>query len=256
MKRYFVEIQYDGTNYSGWQIQPNAKTVQETIAHWFGTILKKPIEIVGCGRTDTGVHASFYIFHFDVEDIQNVDKFLFVINKALPSDISILKLYEVAKTSHARFDAHLRSYDYYLTTKKNAFQNKKSAFYPYNKLDIQVLNQAAQIILDYKEFETFCKANNASKTVICDVSYSQWELIGVENYKYTIHANRFLRGMVRLIVGMCINVASQKLTLDEVRKALNLQTRLNPSWSAPAEGLYLSQVKYPVEVFNTIGSPS
>lgn len=248
MKRYFAEIKYKGTAYSGWQKQPNDLSVQEVVTHWFCTLLKQKIEIVGCGRTDARVHASFYIFHFDAL-IQDINQFIFKVNKALPFDISVSNIYEVREDAHARFDARKRSYEYYLSLERNPFHDNLVYHYPFGDLNLDDLNTGAAILKDYNAFFPFCKANHDAKTYLCDLTESRWEINDQNCFVYHISSNRFLRGMVRLIVGMCINVARQKIIPENVREALNNQTTLEDSWSAPAKGLYLSEVKYPDRVY-------
>jgi len=248
LKRYFAEIKYKGTAYAGWQIQPNGLSVQEVVTEWFSKILKQKIQVVGCGRTDAKVHASYYIFHFDAI-IEDITRSLFKINKALPIDISVSKIYEVKKDTHARFDAIKRSYEYYLSLDRNPFQGQLVYYHPYNHLELDDLNKAAEILKDYNAFFPFCKANHDAKTYLCDLTESYWELNDQNCFVYHVSSNRFLRGMVRLIVGMCINVARQKVSIDVVRNALENQIQIEDSWSAPAKGLYLSQVIYPESVY-------
>ncbi len=248
LKRYFAEIKYKGTAYAGWQIQPNDLSVQEVITRWFATLLKQDVEIVGCGRTDARVHASFYIFHFDAV-LDEIQEFLFKINKALPKDISVSRIYEVRSKAHARFDATKRSYQYFMSLERNPFQEELLYHYPYGKLELESLNNAAKILLEFDSFFPFCKSNHDSKTYLCNVTESYWTANDQNCLVYHVSSNRFLRGMVRLIVGMCINVAREKIQLEEVRNSLDNQSPLKDSWSAPAKGLYLSEVLYPKSVY-------
>ncbi len=243
--RYFSELAYNGTHYHGWQKQQNAASVQETIERAFSTILNSEIEVVGCGRTDTGVHASQYLMHFDFEGTFP-DGFVHRMNKYLPKDIVIRSVFEVNENAHARFDAVHRSYEYHLVFEKTPFETETAwHFYLSKTLDVDKLNEAASLLLGFNEFFPFCKTNHDAKTMECLLSRSEW----VHDEKkgllvFHISANRFLRGMVRLIVGMCINVALGKLTLEEVTKAMENQTMLEKSWSVPAHGLFLTEVKY------------
>lgn len=244
--RYFVELAYKGTNYHGWQRQPNAISVQEKIEEAFSTILNSAVEVVGCGRTDTGVHASQYFLHFDYAK-PIPDRFLNRINKFLPKDVAIRQLFEVKDTAHARFDAIQRSYEYHIITTKSPFE-VETAWYYYmgSSLDIQLLNTAANLLLSYTSFFPFCKTNHDALTLECDLQRCEWvKEPDSERLVFHITANRFLRGMVRLIVGMCINVAIGKLSIEQVQMAMNKQILLEKSWSVPPEGLFLSRVVYP-----------
>jgi tRNA pseudouridine38-40 synthase len=243
--RYFAELAYNGTSYAGWQIQPNSSSVQETIQRAFSTILGTEIEFVGCGRTDTGVHASQYFVHFDFDGTFPTS-FLQRVNKFLPPDIVIYHIFEVAIDAHARFDAYKRSYEYHVTFIKNPFKTRTTYFYPYApKPDFDKMQQAAQLLLAYREFQPFCKSNHDAKTLQCELTRSEW--ISIDEYTLVFHitSNRFLRGMVRLIVGMCLNVGLEKVSMEEVKTALEQQILLKKSWSVPSEGLFLTEVKYP-----------
>ncbi|MCR9290016.1 MAG: tRNA pseudouridine(38-40) synthase TruA [Bacteroidetes bacterium] len=244
--RYFTELAYNGTNYFGWQKQPNQVTVQETIDHAFSTILRKPIEVTGCGRTDTGVHARQYYIHFDFEGVLPKG-FLNRINKFLPKDISIKSIFEIHSEAHARFDAHHRSYEYHLDFRKNPFQINTTYYFPFsNQLDFKGMNDAAILLTEFEEFFPFCKTNTDAKTMKCEIKRAEW-VLDEKNQKMIFHisANRFLRGMVRLIVGMCLNIGLEKISLNEVRNAMETQTRLSKSLSVPAKGLFLTEIKYP-----------
>lgn len=244
--RYFTKLAYNGTHYHGWQIQPNSTSVQETIERAFSTILNSEVELVGCGRTDTGVHASRYFAHFDF-DGNFPEGFLSRANKFLPKDIAIRQIFKVSENAHARFDATQRSYEYHLVFEKTPFETD-TAWYYYlgRKLDTEKLNEAAGLLLDFRAFAPFCKTKHDAKTLECDLSRCEW-ILHKENGRLIFHitANRFLRGMVRLIVGMCLNAAIGKLELQEVREAMEKQEPLSKSWSVPGHGLFLSEVRYP-----------
>lgn len=253
--RYFSELAYNGTNYFGWQRQPNQNSVQETIEHALTTILRTQIEIVGCGRTDTGVHASQYFIHFDFEG-EFPKGFLSRINKFLPKDISIKTIFKTHSDAHARYDAFHRSYEYHLDFHKNPFQINTSYYFPFSKqLDFTKMNEAAGILLSFSEFFPFCKTNSDVKTMKCEMKKAVW-VLDEKNQKmvFYISANRFLRGMVRLIVGMCLNVGLGKISLKEVREALENQTRLKKNLSVPPQGLFLTEIKYPYSVTNESGT--
>lgn len=242
--RYVAHIAYNGSNYNGWQIQPNADSVQSTIEQAISTILNTAIKITGCGRTDTGVHAKSYYFHFDFKgDLPQA--FTNRINKFLPKDIVVYRLIPVSAKAHARFDAFSRSYEYHVVLDKNPFEIETAwAFYSARKLDLPKMQAAAQLLLNYKEFIPFCKTNSDAKTMKCDLTCAEWKLFD-DRLVFYISANRFLRGMVRLIVGMCINVGLEKLTIESVQKALDSQSMLPKSYSVPSNGLFLTKILYP-----------
>ena len=245
--RYFSELAYKGTHYHGWQKQPNATTVQEVIEQALSTILNRPIEVVGCGRTDTGVHASQYFLHFDF-DGELPEGFISRINKFLPRDIAVRRVFEVDDKKHARFDAVKRSYEYHIVFAKTPFETDTAWHYYLAKtLDVKKLNAAAALLLGYQEFFPFCKTHHDALTMECDLHRCEW-VLEKESGRLVFHisANRFLRGMVRLIVGMCIKVATGKLALEKVKDTMDRQVLLEGSWSVPPDGLYLSEVKYEV----------
>ena len=242
--RYFVELAYLGKQFHGWQKQPNGISVQSELENAFSTILNHPIQVVGCGRTDAGVHATQYYLHFDF-DQELPDHLQNRLNKFLPEDISIHRIFPVDAQAHARFDANYRSYAYYIHFRKNPFLKDTSLFlYNGQQLDGALLKDSARLLLDYQEFFPFCKSGHDAKTLICELYQSNWEFTG-QGLIYRIAANRFLRGMVRLIVGMSLNVGLGKLPLKAVEAALQNQTRLPKSWSVEPQGLFLTQVKYP-----------
>ena len=244
--RYFAELAYKGTNYCGWQTQPNSPSVQETIETAFSTILRSTIKIYGCGRTDTGVHATQFFIHFDF-DSSFPKGFVSRINKFLPADIAIKRIFDVAQEAHARFDAYHRSYEYHISFQKDPIQIDTIYYYPFAKqLDIAKMQQAASLLLTYKEFFPFCKSNSDANTMKCDLSRAEWVLDESRGRLiFYIAANRFLRGMVRLIVGMCFNIGLGKITLSDVKKAMDQQIRLKKDLSAAAHGLFLTEIKYP-----------
>ena len=243
--RYFSELAYSGTNYHGWQRQPNAPSVQEAIEQAMATILGTAIEVTGCGRTDKGVHASQYFMHFDFEG-KFPKEFLRRINKLLPLDVAIRSVLEVAPDAHARFDAIQRSYEYHIVLEKNPFLTGTAWYFPFfEKLDLEKVQAAAALLLQYGEFQPFCKSNTDVKTMECTLFRSEWVLDeAARRMFFHISANRFLRGMVRLIVGMCLNVGLGKVELEEVGKALDQQVLLKKSWSVPPEGLFLTEIRY------------
>ncbi len=245
MQRYFAELAYNGTAYHGWQKQPGTVTVQQTIEEALSTLLNQPIDVLGCGRTDAGVHATQFYLHFDGPD-PLPNNLLSRINKFLPKDIAIYRIFPVNASAHARFDATQRSYEYHLTFRKNPFSTTGAYYFPMrHQLNVERLQEAANTLLGFNEFFPFCKANTDVKTMRCDLRRAEWAA-GSNEHELVFHisADRFLRGMVRLIVGMCLKVAQGKVSLEEVQRAMEAQTRLEGSWSAPAAGLYLTEVRY------------
>ncbi len=245
MNRYFLRLSYIGTAYNGWQKQPHSKTVQQTLEEALYTFLRFPIELTGCGRTDTGVHARDYIAHFDFPQTLNIEEVIYKANKILPLDIAINDIYQVKQSAHARFDALSRAYEYRMHIEKNPFA-KQSYYYTYETPNLEKLNEAAKLLLEYTDFYTFCKENTDVKTTLCHIAACQW----TENqgqYLFTITANRFLRGMIRLIVGMCLDISRSQISIEEVRHALDNKSRLIRNWSVPADGLTLFDIKYDLE---------
>ncbi len=244
--RYFSELAYNGTNYCGWQRQPNGITVQEVVEKAFSTILRTPISVYGCGRTDTGVHASQFFIHFDFDGTYPRE-FIARVNKFLPRDILIKNIFEVTPEVSARFDAYHRSYEYHISFQKALF-NKETVFhFPFaKKLDFEKMQAAAGLLLNYTSFFPFCKTKSDAKTMICDMKRAEWvidEKAG--RMTFYISANRFLRGMVRLIVGMCLNVGLGKLEIGDVKEAMDKQVRLKKDLSVEAKGLFLTEIRYP-----------
>lgn len=244
-KRYFVELSYKGTAYAGWQRQNNAVSVQSTVEAALSTILNQPIQVTGCGRTDAGVHASQYFLHFDYGR-ELPDDFLSRLNKFLPKDIALKRVFQVADAAHTRFDATRRSYEYYMNYHKSPFSHQLSwYYYRGRRLSVDRLNACAGLLLEYDAFAPFCKTGSDVKTMRCALTRSEWIANpGHHQLVFHVSSNRFLRGMVRLIVGTCVLVAEDKLSLKSVKESLETQKSLEKSWSAPADGLYLSEVCY------------
>lgn len=242
--RYFLELSYKGTNYCGWQRQPNAMSIQEKIETALSTILREQISIVGCGRTDAGVHASFYVAHFDYEGEKVLSEdFVYHLNCILPKDICIRKIQQSPDQKHARFDAKSREYTYYLLCEKNPFNNELVWQYRGGNLDKALMNVAASYLLNFNDFETFSKVGSDNKTNICKVSFAQWK--EQDNMLiFTIRSDRFLRNMVRSIVGTLVDVGRGKISHEEFKKILESKDRNKASSSAAAQGLYLSAVEY------------
>jgi tRNA pseudouridine38-40 synthase len=248
MPRYFIELAYNGTRLNGWQRQDNAPSVQAKIEDALRLILRQPtLEILGCGRTDTGVHAAQYFAHFDF-DGDFPASFLERANKLVGIDIVLKKIHAVEPDAHARFDAVRRSYTYFISFQKNPFATETAWYFPFSKqLDIEKMQQTADLLKGYAEFAPFCKTNSDAQTMLCNITEAEW--IPTENgVIFSISANRFLRGMVRLIVGACINVGLGKADLSDVKTALDTQTPLIKSYSVPPTGLFLSSIVYPFEL--------
>jgi len=247
--RFFVRIQYHGGQYAGWQKQPSADSVQAEIENALSTIFREEINIMGCGRTDSGVHASKFYFHFD-SAFPNPAEQINRINGFLPKDISVYGIYPVGEQAHARFDATYRAYKYHISLVKNPFTKDLTWQVPLSgtNIDTQKLDQVANLIKEYDEFFPFCKTNHDAHTLECQIFESRWEQVGDHKMIYHIAANRFLRGMVRLIVGCSIRVATGKLSFEKIREALDQQSRIDNAYSAPAQGLFLTEVKYPLSV--------
>lgn len=242
--RYFVDCKYKGTHYQGWQRQPHSdQTIQEQIEIALSTISREKIEIVGCGRTDAGVHASQYTFHMDTE-YDDIDQLIFKANQILPKDIVLVQGTKVRPQSHARYDASYRGYTYTITKKADPFR-LETAYHHFKSsdLDLEKMNAAADILLGEHQFVAFCKTGTDVKTKRCYISESYWTETE-DSFIYTVRSDRFLRGMIRLIVGMCINVSRGKLTIEEVKHALHNEERLSMDWSVPGQGLFLDLVVY------------
>ena len=249
IKRYFAELSYLGTRYSGWQKQPKSISIQGVIEQKISKILRADIEVVGCGRTDAGVHAKQYFLHFDYEK-EIPTGFVNRLNKMLPKDIAFKKIVEIESTAHARFDATHRAYVYHVSFHKNPFSTNTAFHFPFaEKLDREKLQEAANLLLSYEEFFPFCKSNSDVKTMKCDLKRAEW-VFDAEKEELIFHiaANRFLRGMVRLVVGMCLNVGLGKVSIEQVKAAMDNQTRLAKSYSVPPQGLFLTDIRYPYEV--------
>lgn len=246
--RYFIRFSYLGKAYHGWQKQPNAISVQEVLENALSTILRASIEIVGAGRTDTGVHAREMYAHFDFEVIP--DKALLVqrLNSFLPGDIAIQEILSTTNTAHARFDASERTYEYWVIQEKNPFY-ADFAHHVWNELDIEKMNEAATFLLNHKDFECFSKSNTDVKTFICDVKNATWIENG-DKLVFTISADRFLRNMVRAVVGTLLEVGQGKRNPEEINQIIESKSRSKAGVSVPAKGLYLTRVLYPKSIFD------
>lgn len=243
MFRYFIELSYDGTDYCGWQRQPNAMTIQEEIESAMKLIFRKQIDIVGAGRTDKSVNASFYVAHFNIdEEIVDCEKIVYKLNAILPASISFKKVYRVAYDLHARFSALSRTYKYYIAKDKDPF-NFRYAWRVNPVPEVNKMNDACAILMEYEDFTSFAKLHSDAKTNICKLSYSKWEETQSQII-FTIKADRFLRNMVRAIVGTMIDVGLGKISLDEFRKIVESKDRSKAGLSVPGNALFLSEIRY------------
>ena len=244
MARYFVEFSYDGTNYHGWQSQPNAVTVQQVMEQAFTTLLKEEIALTGCGRTDTGVHASLFVAHFDsnTEEIDLQDDLVFRLNGYLPEDIAVHAISRVNAAMHARFSAKYRTYIYVIRKTKPLF-NRPFCYYYYADLDVEKMNAACEILKEYTDFTSFSKLHTDVKTNNCRILEAVWTA-HKDGYDFTITADRFLRNMVRSIVGTMIGIGSGKMEPEEFRAVIEVRDRGRAGMSAPAKGLFLVDVGY------------
>ena len=246
--RYFVELRYDGVNYCGWQRQPDMPTVQQTIEAALTKLLRYPIEIVGAGRTDTGVNASYYVAHFDTTEAIDIAMVLYKLNMMLPKDIAIYSIVEVDGSAHARFDAKEREYTYFISSVKNPFR-RHSAWLYYVLLDVEKMNLAAAKLLEYSDFTSFAKLNSNNKTNICHIMEARWNVEADGVLRFTIRADRFLRNMVRSIVGTLVDVGRGRYSVEEFCQIVEAKDLSRSSAGAPSQGLFLSDVVYNKETF-------
>lgn len=240
--RYFIKLAYNGTQYHGWQYQPNASSVQETMNKAFSVLLNSDISLMGAGRTDTGVHAKLMYAHFDFETPFEIPKLVHKLNSYLPKDIVIYDIIPVADEAHTRFDATKRTYEYHINTFKDPFLQEQ-CWYFHQKLDVHLMNEAAKILFKHTDFQCFSKVNTDVNTFDCTIFAAHWKQ---ENNKlvFTISANRFLRNMVRSIVGTLVNIGLHKITLDDFNSIIVGKNRDKAGFSVPAHGLYLTEIDY------------
>lgn len=244
--RYFIELSYNGKNYHGWQNQPNAISVQEVLEKALSTLLGDRISIMGAGRTDTGVHASQMFAHFDTDvDFDNTN-LVFKLNSFLPENVAIHAVFKVKPEMHTRFYALSRTYLYRVTLKKNVFTNENT-FYVKQALDVDKMNEASKILFQYKDFQCFSKSKTDVKTYNCDIIKAEW-ILKDDELHFVIQANRFLRNMVRAIVGTMINVGLGKIQVDDLHDIIQSKNRSEAGFSVPAHGLYLTHIEYPEDI--------
>jgi len=243
--RFFIQLSYKGTAYHGWQVQPNANTIQEEINKALSTILNVKIEVMGAGRTDTGVHAKQMFAHFDCNKVFEAKILIQKLNSFLPSDIAIQAIFEVGTEVSSRFDAISRTYEYHIVQHKSPFATE--AYYLHKKLDVDAMNRGADYILGKQDFTSFSKVNTDTFTNNCEVAFAHWQWDN-KVLVFTIKADRFLRNMVRAIVGTLLEVGIAKISAEQVLDVIAAKDRCEAGTSAPAKGLFLAQVEYPKNI--------
>lgn len=248
MQRYFIYLAYDGTNYHGWQIQPNGISIQACLTKALSTYLRGDIDVVGAGRTDAGVHAALMVAHFDYEGMLDLDLLVDKLNRLLPRDISVAEVRQVLPHAHARFDAVCRTYKYYITSVKSPF-NRQYKCRVYGLLDFARMNEAALTLFDYTDFTSFSKLHTDVKTNNCTIMHAEWTRMAEYEWVFTIRADRFLRNMVRAIVGTLLEVGRGKLSVEDFRRVIELKDRGKAGSSAPGHALFLVDVAYPENIF-------
>jgi tRNA pseudouridine38-40 synthase len=249
--RYFITFSYDGTRYHGWQIQPNGDSVQERLQQALSTLLRVEISVTGAGRTDAGVHARMMVAHFDLPSNAKFDgtvgidggQLAYKLNRLLPYDIAVQKVERVDDEMHARFSAKRRTYHYYIHTVKDPFCKAYSCELHY-PLDFGMMNRAAAMLLEYEDFGAFCKAHADVKTTLCHVTAAEWHQTSDKTWYFEITANRFLRNMVRAVVGTLIDVGRGRLSLEDFRKVVEGKKRTEAGESMPANALFLEKIEY------------
>lgn len=249
MQRYFIYLAYEGTNYHGWQVQPNGVSVQECLQKALSTLLRVETEVVGAGRTDAGVHAKLMVAHFDSEkEDLNLALLTDKLNRLLPPDISVYRVCNVHPEAHARFDALSRTYKYYITSVKSPF-NRHLKWRMHGSLNYELMNEAAKILFEYTDFTSFSKLHTDVKTNNCKIMQAEWIQEDETTWVFTVKADRFLRNMVRAIVGTLVEVGRGKMSIEEFRKVIELKDRCKAGASVPGHALFLVDIEYPAETF-------
>ena len=241
--RYFITFSYDGTAYHGWQIQPHSVSVQEELQKALSTLLRRSVEVVGAGRTDTGVHARKMVAHFDSEQELECTQLVYKLNKLLPRDIAVQQVERVEDEMHARFSAKSRTYHYYVHLGKDPFLRSYS-WQVYGNPDFELMNKAAEVLMEYTDFTSFSKVNTDTKTNDCTITEAHWDKVGEGQWRFTITANRFLRNMVRAIVGTLMEVGRGRMTIEQLRSVVEAKDRCRAGDSVPGNALFLVEVKY------------
>ena len=245
--RYFLDIAYKGTRYHGWQIQNNAHTIQGEIESALSKLLRTDVGITGSGRTDSGVHAYLQVAHFDSDSRLDVEQIVFRLNAILPNDIVIKSCKKVTDEAHARFDAIERGYVYQIKLTRNPFRENEHLYVPYD-VDVKRMNEASQFLIGKQDFESFSKVKTEVNHFYCDLRQAQWEQAG-EDLKFIVKSDRFLRGMIRALVGTLLDVGRGKLTVEDFVDILKAKDRTKAGMAASPDGLYLNRVDYPEEIF-------
>ena len=243
VQRYFLKLAYNGAPFNGWQIQPNAPTIQQELEEKLATILRSPIAVLGCGRTDSGVHASEYYAHFEWSEEMDLESMKFKLNCMLPREIAIHEIFKVDQDTHARFSATARTYHYKINQIKTAF-NFELSWFMHSPLDVVLMNEACLHLLGEQDFTSFSKLHTQTFTNICTISEAYWEEKDSE-LQFTITADRFLHNMVRAIVGTCVEVGRGKITQSEFKDIIKSKSRQKAGASVPGHGLFLAKIKYP-----------
>lgn len=248
IQRYFIMFSYDGAAYHGWQVQPNARTVQQMLEEALTTLLRTPTTVVGAGRTDAGVNAASMVAHVDLPDNTDTAQLKYKLNRILPPDIAVTDILPVKRDAHARFDALSRRYCYYVSTAKSPF-SRRYAYRLTGCVDFEAMNRAAALLPEYTDFTSFSKLHTDVKTNNCRIVQAQWRRLDENHWVFEIEADRFLRNMVRAIVGTLLMVGRGKMTLDGFRRVIEQKERCAAGDSAAAEALFLAEVKYPKEIY-------
>lgn len=248
MQRYFIYFSYDGAAYHGWQVQPNGDSVQQRLMDALATLLRRPVEVVGAGRTDAGVHARLMVAHFDADAPLDTALMTDKLNRLLPQDIAVHRLRQVRPDAHARFDATARTYQYYISTAKNPF-NRAYAYRLFHAPDFGRMNEAARTLLEYTDFTSFSKLHTDVKTNNCRIMEAAWTQVDDVTWVFTIRADRFLRNMVRAVVGTLLEVGRGKMDVDGFRRVIEQKDRCRAGTSVPGNALFLVDVTYPDSLF-------
>ena len=246
--RYFIELAYNGKDFNGWQRQPNAPSVQQTLEEALSTLMRTPIDVVGAGRTDTGVHAQKMFAHFDWDTkIEDCEQLCYQLNQFLPNTIAIRSIRSVIDSAHARFDALQRTYEYHISFEKDPFDAHGS--YKFGAaLDLDRMHMACDVLMKHRDFECFSKSKTDVKTYICEITAAHWKPTE-RGLVFTISANRFLRNMVRAIVGTLLEIGQGKKTVEQLEAIIASKNRSEAGYSVPAQGLYLTDITYPQKIF-------
>lgn len=243
MQRYFIRLAYDGTRFHGWQIQPNGTSVQEVLQKSLSLLLRSDISVVGAGRTDAGVHARLMVAHFDTDKNVDCDQLAYKLNRILPQDFSVYSVYPVDAEMHARFSATARTYHYYIHTRKDPFCRSYSCELHYD-LDFPLMNEAAAYLLTVEDFGAFCKSNTDVKTTLCKVTEARWVDMQDGRWYFRIVANRFLRNMVRAVVGTLVDVGRHRISMEQFRAIVAGKSRSDAGESMPGKALFLENIEY------------